>query len=142
MKPIKEFEDFIKEGTIKQQKPDLSRAKFLREESEKAYSFLIKLIAKFNINDENANLIIKSSYDILMETIRSKMLIEGYNSTGSHEAEISYLKKIGLKIEDIEFADGLRYSRNSSVYYGKIFEKEYAKSVFDFLKRLYPLIRT
>ena len=45
------------------------------------------------IDDDNANSIVKDCYDIIMELIRAKLLLDGYSSSGqfAHEAEVSYL---------------------------------------------------
>jgi len=77
-----------------------------------------------------------------MELIRAKMLKEGFNSLGkvAHEAEVSYLRKIGFNDKDVEFSDQLRYFRNGITYYGKIFDEEYAQKVFNYLRKIYPLL--
>ncbi|MEM4263636.1 MAG: hypothetical protein QW666_01950 [Candidatus Woesearchaeota archaeon] len=138
MKPIRKFDEFLNEGIVKSQYPDKSRANFLITESEKTDNFLKNTIKIFGITDENANSIIKLSYDILMELIRAKMLIQGYNAIGqgAHEAEVSYLREMGFSENDVQFADQLRYFRNGMVYYGKILDKEYAEKVLEFLNRI------
>ena len=139
MKAIKKFEEFIKNGTVKIQSPDFSRARFLRDESKKSYSFLKKKLDVFGISDETANDIIKSSYDIIMESIRARMLLEGYNASGqgAHEAEVSYLRILGFIEKDVQFADQLRYFRNGMLYYGTLLDEEYAQKVINFTHRLY-----
>lgn len=139
MKPIKHFEEFIKEGIVKEQLPDLSRAKFLINEAKKSYSLLIKKIEILKISDETANDVIKSCYDILMELIRAKMLIEGYNASGfgAHEAEVSYMRILGFSEKEVQFADQLRFFRNGMLYYGVILDKEYAEKVIEFTKKVY-----
>ena len=49
-----------------------------------------------DLYEENANDIIENCYNILIGLIRSKMLLQGFNSSGSwaHEAEISYLREL------------------------------------------------
>lgn len=143
MKTLKNFADFVKEGVVKKRKPDKSRAKFLLEESEKNYSFLLELLEKIEITDNNANSFIKPCHDLLMEMIRAKMLIDGYNASGfgAHEAEVTYLKEIGFIDKDVQFADQLRYFRNGMLYYGTILDKEYAKQVLDFTKRIYAKLK-
>ena len=37
----------------------------------------IELIKKIRLEDENANMFVKSCYDILMEIVRAKMLLDG-----------------------------------------------------------------
>ena len=137
MKDLRDFEEFIKKGIIKKQSPDKSRAEFLFKEAENNYSFLLQLLEKFEITDENANSIIKSCYDILMEIIRAKMLLDGYNASGfdAHKAEVAYLRVLGFEENDVKFADKIRYYRNGMIYYGKAFDKEYAEKVLDFLDK-------
>jgi len=139
MKPIKQFEEFIKENIVKKQTPDKSRAEFLTKESERDYKYLLKLIEQIKITDENANLIVKSCYDILMQTIRAKMLLEGYNATGqgAHEAETSYTRNLKFNEKEVQFLDQIRYFRNGMLYYGTILDKEYAKQVLEFTKTTY-----
>lgn len=142
MKPIKKFEEFIYEGIVKKQSPDLSRANFLDSESEKQYKFILKLVESFGITEENANSLIKLSYDVIMGKIRAKMLSQGYGSIGygAHEAEVSFLRVLGFKENLVQFSDQLRYSRNGIMYYGKILNAVYAKEVFEFLKNIYSKI--
>ena len=73
-----------------------------------------------------------------MELIRAKLLLDGYSSLGNfaHEAEISYLKKLGFPDSEISFLNELRYFRNSITYYGKILDKEYAEKVYVFLNKI------
>jgi hypothetical protein len=138
MKSLKSFDEFLKEGIVKKQKPDKSRAISLIKESENSFSFLVKIIKEIGINDENANYFIKNFYDIIMELIRARMLLEGFNSSGqgAHEAEVSYLKKLNFSDIDIDFANQLRYFRNGIMYYGKNFDKDYAEKVFEFIKKI------
>lgn len=143
MKAVKSFEDFIKEGVVKKQSPDKSRAEFLVKESERSYLFLAYMLKKLELSDNNANDFVKSCYDILMEIIRAKMLLEGYNSSGygSHESEVSYLRNLGFNEKDVQFVDQIRYFRNGMLYYGIILDKEYAIRVIDFLNKLYPKLK-
>ena len=135
----KRFEDYIKENIVKTITPDNSRAKFLIDETEKSYESLKMFIDHVKINEKTANTMVKLSYDLIMESIRAIMLKEGFKAVGNgaHEAEVSYLRKIGFNEKDIEFCDQLRYSRNSITYYGKILDKEYAEKVYEFLAKNY-----
>ena len=144
MNHIKNFSEFIKEGIVKRQYSDLSRARFLAKESEKSYIFLVSIIKNIGINDDNANSIIKISYDTIMELIRAEMLTHGYNAVGqgAHEAEVAYLRDIGFSENDVQFADQLRYFRNRIMYYGKILDKEYAEKVLEFMNKTYPKLRS
>jgi hypothetical protein len=144
MKAIRNFEEFIKEKIVKEQLPDKSRADFLIKEAKTSYALLKKKIKLLKISDETANDIVKSCYDILMELIRAKMLIEGYNATGqgSHEAEVAYMRILGFDEKDVQFADQLRFFRNGMLYYGTSLDKEYAKKVVEFTNYIYSKLNT
>ena len=143
MRGIRRFDEFIKENIVKKQGIDRSRARFLIKESENSYNNLLEMIEKLKVDDNNANMFVKSCYDILMELIRAKMLLEGYNASGSgaHEAEVSYMRVLGFDEKDVQFADQIRFFRNGMLYYGTILDKAYAKKVIDFTKKLYPKLR-
>ena len=139
---MKLFEEYIEDGVVKVQSPDFSRAKSLKKEAETSYKVLKEIIKTIGITSTNSNYIIKNAYDIIMELIRARMLKEGFNSVGkgAHEAEVAYLKKIGFKDSEIDFADQLRYFRNGILYYGKTFDEEYAHKVIDFLEKVYLVL--
>jgi len=107
MKPIKKFDEFIESGIVKKQSPNSSRAEFLIKESGRSYFSLLEQIDKIGISEENANNYLKDCYDLLMELIRAKMLLDGYNASGfgAHEAEVSYLRNMGFKEAEVQFAD-------------------------------------
>ena len=143
MRAIKPFRDFLTEGIVKKQASDHARAQFLLNETEKSYLFIETLVKEMKITENNANSIIKLCYDVIMELLRAKMIEEGYNATGqgAHEAEVAYLREIGCSENDVQFADQMRYFRNRIMYYGKILDREYAETVFAFMKRIYPLLK-
>ena len=144
MKAIKSFEEFIEQGIVKKQSPDRSRAEFLFKEAERGYNYLLELINKIGINENNANDFVKNCYDIIMEVIRAKMLLAGYNASGhgAHESEVSYLRRLGFKEKDIQFADQMRFFRNGMLYYGTALDKEYAEKVVEFTKKIYSALKT
>ena len=137
---MKPFGEFLELGIVRKRSPDKSRARFLLEESERSVRWVNDVVEKIGINESSKNSIIKDCYDAIMEAIRAKMLIDGYNASGAgaHEAEVSYMKILGFNEKDVNFADQLRYFRNGILYYGKTFDKEYAKEAVNFLKRIYP----
>ena len=139
MKAIRKFEEFIKSNAVKKQSIDKSRAEFLIKESENSYSNLLEIIKKIRLEDNNANMFVKSCYDILMELIRAKMLLEGYNASGfgAHEAEVSYMRLLGFDERDVQFTDQIRFFRNGMLYYGTQLDKVYAQKVIEFTKRTY-----
>lgn len=134
----KEFEYYVQRGIIKKQFPDKSRAEFLISESEKSFKGLKKRVEVMGVDEFNANSIIKDCYDIIMELIRAKLLLEGYSASGSfaYEGEISYLARLEFPDSEISFLNELRYFRNSITYYGKILDQEYAEKVYAFLDKI------
>lgn len=143
MRAIRKFEEFIKENIVKKQSIDKPRAEFLVKEAENSYRNLLEKIDKIQITNSNANDFIKSCYDILMELVRAKMLLNGYNASGfgAHEAEVSYLRVIGFNDADVQFADQLRYFRNGMLYYGTALDSEYANIVIKFTEKCYNILR-
>ena len=138
MKLPEKFEYYLNKRIIRKSGQNKPRAEFLIEESKISLEGLKERIQIIGINHKNANSVIKDCYDIIMELIRAKLLLEGYSSSGNyaHEAEISYLEKLGFSENDISFLNELRYFRNSVTYYGKILDKDYAEKVFDFLNKI------
>jgi hypothetical protein len=139
MRAIKNFEEFVKERVVKKQKPDLSRAEYLFNEVEKAYALLFVKIEKLGVNKDTSNDIIKTCYDIIMELIRAKMLLAGFNASGfgAHEAEVAYTRLLGFKEKEVQLLDQLRYFRNGILYYGKRFDEEYAEKIITLTKKVY-----
>src|SRR3989344_8476188 len=143
MRAIRRFDEFIKENIVKKQGVDRSRAEFLVKESENSYKILLEMVEKLKLEDNNANMFVKSCYDILMELIRAKMLLKGCNASGfgAHEAEVSYMRVLGFTENDVQFADQIRFFRNGMLYYGTQLDRIYAEKVIEFTKRLYPKLK-
>lgn len=143
MKLIKKFDEFVKLKIVKKQSPNKSRAEFLVKEAEISIEGLKERIEKIGINNKNANSIIKDCYDILMELIRAKMFLKGYNAAGqgAHEAEVSYMRTLGFSEKEVRFVNQIRYFRNGILYYGTILDKEYALKVLKFFKKIYPKLK-
>lgn len=139
----KQFEEYVKKGVARTCSPNKSRAEFLINESNNSFEGLTERVEKIGINDKNANSIIKDCYDIIMELVRARLLLDGYTSSGqsAHEAEVSYLKKVGFSDNEVSFLNELRYYRNSVTYYGKILNKDYAAKVFNFLNAILPKLK-
>jgi len=143
MKGIRNFDEFMKENIVKKQSIDKSRAEFLIKESGNSYNNLLEKMQKIKLSDSNANDFIKSCYDIIMESVRAKMLLDGYNASGfgAHEAEVSYMRVLGFDERDVQFADQMRFFRNGMLYYGTILDKEYAEKVIKFTKIIYQKLK-
>ena len=139
----KSFEQYLELGIIKKSFVDKSRAEFLINETQNSLGGLNERLEKVGIKDNNANSIIKDCYDLLMELVRAKMLLDGFNASGAyaHEAEVSYLQKLSFLEWEVSFLNEIRYFRNSATYYGKILSKEYAEKVVDFFRKLYPKLK-
>ncbi len=139
--PLK-FKEYLDKGVIRKASPDISRSRFFIEETNTTLEGLKERVDKIGINGKNANSIIKDCYDIIMELIRAKLLLQGYNSSGqyAHEAEVSFLSELGFQDNEVAFLNEIRYSRNSITYYGKILDKEYAEKVYGFMNKLLPKI--
>lgn len=140
MRPLKTFEEFLKYGTVRRRRPDMSRARSLAEEAERRKKFLQEMLSKMGISDANANYYIENSYDTLIELLRAKLLLEGFDSSGkgAHEAEVAYMRNMDFSEHEVRFMNDLRYFRNGIKYYGKPFDTEYGKKVLDFLNKTYP----
>ena len=136
---IKRFEEFVKSGIVRRRSPDVERAKSLIAESERKREFLYSVIKNVPEEKMNPNFIIEYCYDILLELIRAKILVDGY-ITVSHEAEVSYMRNLGFSEHEVRFMDEVRYHRNGIKYYGKNFDKEYAEKVFAFMEKIYPVL--
>ena len=143
MKGIRRFDEFLKENIVKKQGIDRSRIGFLIKESEKSYHNMLNMVEKLKVDDDSANLFVKSCHDILMELIRAKMLSAGYNASGfgAHEAEVSYMRVLGFSEKEVQFADQIRFFRNGILYYGTQLDKDYAEKVISFTKEIYPKLK-
>lgn len=137
-----QFEDYVREGIIKIIKKDKQRAYSLSIESERKLLSLKEKIEKIGVRDDNANDYVEYCYDIIMFLIRAKLYLEGYSCSGqgAHEAEVSFMASFGFSEKEVNFMNQLRYFRNGILYYGEKFDKEYAKKVIDFTKRICPIL--
>ncbi len=133
---LKNFEEFIIKGIVKKQTPNMHRALSIIREAEGKRDFLETSLKSIPPEKMNANFIADSCYDILIELLRAKLFIDGYNS-GSHEAEVSYMRNLGFSEFDIRFMDDLRYYRNGTKYYGTVLSREYADKVLEFMQGIY-----
>ncbi len=144
MRPLRIFEEFAKEGIARKVSPDMARARHLIHESEKRERFIRSAFEKLGISDDNANCFIENCFDALIELIRARSIADGFNCSGegAHEAEVAYMRKLGFSEKDTRIMNELRYFRNGVTYYGKEFDKEQAEKMFDFMKKMYPLLKS
>ena len=138
---MKNFDEFIERGIVKIRKKNVERVKSLIEEASKRLNFYNSI----PISEKSANYIVENMYDVVRELVEARMLLDGYKSY-SHEATVSYLKKLGFSSSEVKFMDELRSIRNQTKYYGHLVNEEYAKKVAEFANKTYPklkeLIRT
>lgn len=135
---MKTFEEYLLLKIMKKQTPNRERAASLLEEAQKKKQFLNISLQRIPEADMNPNFIVDSCYDIMIELIRSKLHMDGYNAGTSHEAEISYMEKIGFSTNEMRTMDELRYYRNGTKYYGTMLSKEYADKTLRFMRSIYP----
>jgi len=138
---LRKFEEFINSGIVKIQAPNNQRSLALIKGAEEKKSFLSVSIKNIPRKQMNANFIVDYSYDILMELIRAKMFIDGYNVGNSHEAEVSYLEKLRFSEFERRFMNEIRYYRNGTKYYGTMLDNDYADKVLSFLEKIYPRLK-
>jgi len=140
---VKQFEEYLQEGIVKHISINKERAWSLLIESERKMCSLKERLEKLGIKKENANDYVEYCYDIIMHLIRAKLYLDGFSSSGqgAHEAEVSYLRKLGFIEKEVQFVDQIRYFRNGILYYGNNLDKEYAEKVVNFTKRVFPQLK-
>lgn len=138
MRHLKKFSDFEEEGIIRKVSINSERAQSFILESERKQRTLSLNLEKVGINADNASDYVEHCYDIILFLIRAKMLSAGYSATGqgAHEAEVSYLRKVGFPEKDVLFINQIRYFRNGILYYGTLIDQEYAQKVIEFTKKV------
>ncbi|HIG93098.1 TPA: hypothetical protein HA242_05985 [Candidatus Woesearchaeota archaeon] len=138
---MKHFAEFVENGVIKRQTPNIERALSLIKEAEEKKQFLSICVKSIPPEKMNANFIVDYCYDILLELIRARMLKDGFNAGNSHEAEVSYLRNINFSEGNVVFLNEMRYFRNGTKYYGTILIPAYAQKVLEFMNKIYPKLQ-
>jgi len=143
MRAPKNFEEYVEKGVVRKQTPDKARAENLAKEADRKHNSLKMVLEKIGLINENANDVIEDCYDIIINLSRSKMFLEGFSASGkgAHEAEVAYLRRLDFSEVEIDFINQLRYFRNGILYYGKLFDKEYAEKVVDFMEKIREKIK-
>ena len=95
MRALRDFDEFVRSGTVRRRRPDPARARSLISEAEHRRTFLRELVQKIPISEENANYFVEGAYDVLISLVRAKLLADGFSSSGegAHEAEVAYMRK-------------------------------------------------
>ncbi|MFA6461135.1 MAG: hypothetical protein WCV90_02625 [Candidatus Woesearchaeota archaeon] len=143
MRHLKSFEEFVEEGVVKTVTINSERARSLIQESERKLRSLNANLEKVGINVDNASDYVEHCYDLLMFLIRAKLYLVGYSASGqgAHEAEVAYLRNLGINEKEVQFMDQLRYFRNGIIYYGSGLDQEYAEKVINFTKSFHPQLK-
>lgn len=140
---MKDFNEYISKEIVRKRSPNKERADSLIEDSDKRRFFFNQIIEKIEINDSNANYIIEQVYDILIELIRAKTFLDGYEASGNyaHEAEVSYLKEINFSELERNTMDNIRKFRNGIKYYGRRYAKNEAEESIKFMNSILPKLK-
>src|SRR3989338_9694477 len=138
---MRAFEYFLEEGIVNRQTSNLQRTLSLLLEADEKKEFLETALKNIPPAEIKANFVVDYCYDIIMELLRAKMFLDGFNSGNSHYAEVSYLKKLGFPESQVVFMNEIRYFRNGTKYYGTILTKEYAQKVLEFMNKIHPQLK-
>lgn len=123
---MNDFDFYLNEKSVKKISPDLELAKSLINNAEKRFEKMKKLnLIEFN------EIIFENVYDSLREIADAILATYGFKSY-SHEASISFLKKLKIDSSIILEFDDFRYKRNSSKYYGKQISLASTKEIIGF----------
>ncbi|MEK6616644.1 MAG: hypothetical protein AABZ32_11150 [Bacteroidota bacterium] len=113
---LKQFQEYIAMGLAKKQSPNINRASYILAEAKSKRQFLDVALASIAPEEMNPNFLVDFCYDLIMELVRAKMLIDGFNAGNSHEAEVSYMRNLGFQETEVNFMDEVRYYRNGTKY--------------------------
>ncbi len=132
------FDYYIEHGIVKKQSPNPSRAEFLIKEADKSFIGINNRVEKLGIDEFSANSLIKDIHDVIVQKIRAKMLLNGFNASGNfaHEAEVAYMKILNFSDYEASFVNELRKARNGITYYGRMFDNSYAEECYKFMMNI------
>ncbi|PIU61254.1 hypothetical protein COX58_00885 [archaeon CG_4_10_14_0_2_um_filter_Archaea_38_6] len=80
MRFLENFWEFLDSGVVRKRNPDKLRAESLISDAKRRRKFVDDIFEKVGLKKENANYFIENVYDILIELIRARMLIEGFQA--------------------------------------------------------------
>ena len=129
------FEDFIKNGQVKDVSKDVQLAKALVSTADQDMSFLNSL----TVNTLSSRKIISNYYDVLRSLLEADASLDGFKIY-SHEAFTYYLIKNGEENHAREF-ERFRKIRNSINYYAKQISIEEAEDITYDIKALIEEIK-
>ena len=113
---IRPFEDYLQEGDVEKQLPDINEAKALMSKAERRLSY----IKEHQVQEQNADLIFEDAYNVMRETSQALMSAAGYKPL-SHEAVTAYLRdkeKIDQSLVEYSHSTGVLTGGSQPVPFG------------------------
>ena len=135
---IKPFEQYVLDGSVEKQLPDIQEAHALMSKAEKR----LKYISQNKITEDYAEFAFEDAYDVMREAAQSLMSITGYKPL-SHEAIIAYLRdKEQISQSYIDAFDRFRKLRNKSLYEAQNVSATKAEEAVAFATTLLNVLRS
>ncbi len=128
-----DFEYYISNNYVKKRRRDKKLASSLIDSAEDRMHFAKEIVHK------KPRYALEMAYEAVIELIDALLAIEGFKSW-SHEANISFLSKIGFTETEIRRLDLSRKKRHSSKYYGVSFSLEESKEEIRYLDKVFNKI--
>jgi hypothetical protein len=127
------FEEYLKQNKVLKREKDAALKDSLVHDSKDR-------ISQLDIAGIKPKFRFEQAYDAVRELTDAFLARDGYK-TYSHEAALSYLKKLGLVNDtQLERLDTCRKKRHDSKYYGKSFEDAEYEDLTAFLRQIVNLL--
>ena len=124
---ILRFEYYLSKGVVKKCNKNCEKAKSLIKKARKRIEVSQEIkIPSFRL---------EFAYEAIIEAIEALLSVEGYKSY-SHEADISFLRKVGFSEMVVLEVDRLRRKRHRSKYYGLEFSNNDANDAVRLAKKI------
>ncbi|MBI2548647.1 hypothetical protein HYW21_04825 [Candidatus Woesearchaeota archaeon] len=132
---MRDFAYYLKNGSVKKQKPDAHLSKATFKESCERFALATNLWGR-----EKPKYVLENAYEAMREAADAVLYEEGFKSY-SHEASIVYLLKKGFSQQEVSEFDRFRKIRNSIKYYGGDCDPVDAQQAILLAKSLIPKIQ-
>lgn len=132
------FEDFIKEGLVREVSPDKQLAKSL----VRIAKLRLKNLEPSPISDENSFSVVENCYEAIRELIDALMALRGFKSY-SHEATVEFLREfysVNIGYSAVNKVDRYRRIRNDIKYKGLLTSKSEAEEILKNTKIIVNLL--
>lgn len=129
------FDEYLKQNKVLRRDKDPALKEGLSQDAKDR-------ISQLSIAGIKAKFRFEQAYEGVRESADAFLARDGFK-TYSHEAALSYLKKLDL-VSDVELErlDTCRKKRNDSKYYGKSFEDAEYEELISFLKSLFKRLNS